>query len=179
MTVLALAAYCLSSIIMTITNKMVLSSFDFQLNFLLLAFQSLTCVVMLETFQILGLATHRPFRKKYAKKWGIVSCALVAMIYTGSKALQYLHISLFTVFKNVTIIAIAFAERRFINGPKVTGLMILSFFLIILSSVIGGWADLTTDENMSILIRLTGYAWMLLNCFASAAFSLQIARAHV
>lgn len=36
----SILAYCSSSILMTVTNKMVLSQFDFNMNFLLLAFQA-------------------------------------------------------------------------------------------------------------------------------------------
>ena len=36
---LSIACYCLASIIMTVTNKLVLSSYEFKMNFLLLAIQ--------------------------------------------------------------------------------------------------------------------------------------------
>jgi GDP-mannose transporter len=53
----------------------------------------------------------------------IVSTSLVLMIYTGSKALQYLSIHAFTVFKNVTIIVIAYAEQICFAGCKVTNIV--------------------------------------------------------
>ena len=68
------------------------------------------------------------------------------MIYTGSKAIQYLSIPLFTIFKNLTIILIAYGERVYFNGPKVTGFMLIAFFLMVLSSVIGGWSDIAEDK---------------------------------
>jgi hypothetical protein len=68
----------------------------------------------------------------------VVSLALVAMIYTGSKAMQYMPIPLFTIFKNLTIILIAYGEKTFFGGSKVSSLMLLSFLLMVFSSVIAG-----------------------------------------
>ena len=76
----AIASYCLSSILMTVTNKLVLSSYEFKLNFLLLAVQNGTCVVLLELFALAKLASHRPFQTKEAKYWFIVALALVFMV---------------------------------------------------------------------------------------------------
>lgn len=64
----AIAAYCASSILMTVTNKLVLSSYKFHLNFLLLACQSAVCVVMIRLFSNMGLVTHRKFKLGDAKK---------------------------------------------------------------------------------------------------------------
>ena len=47
---ISIAAYCLSSILMTVTNKYVLSGFSFNLNFFLLAVQSIVCIVTIFWF---------------------------------------------------------------------------------------------------------------------------------
>ena len=74
------------------------------------------------------------------------------MIYTGSKALQYLTIALFTIFKNLTIIIIAYFERLFIYGTPVNGLMLGSFFCMVLSSILAG--KKRTLDTLQIIIRL-------------------------
>ena len=89
------------------------------------------------------------------------------MLYTGGKALQYLDIPLFTVFKNLTIIAIAYGEK-YVFQSQVTPLMLTSFGLMVLSSMVGAWNDLTFD--------MAGYIWMGLNCFASAVFVIHMRR---
>jgi GDP-mannose transporter len=169
-------AYCGSSILMTLTNKGVLSGFGFTMNFLLLAIQCLAVVCLLEVFRLLGLVQHRPFRLAEAKTWFPVSVLLALMIYTGSKAVQYLSISLFTVFKNMTIIAIAYAERFFLNGAPVSNEVLLAFGLMILSSIIAGWADLTSDtggfkESAFGVGKGVAYFWMFFNCVTSAAYA--------
>ncbi|PVV03291.1 hypothetical protein BB560_002240, partial [Smittium megazygosporum] len=90
-----------------------------------------------------------------------VAVLQVFMLYTGAKALQYLNVPLFTVFKNLTIIAVAYGER-FVFGSQVSSLMLVSFGLMILSSLVGGINDIS--------FNFYGYFWMGLNCFASASF---------
>jgi GDP-mannose transporter len=105
------------------------------------------------------------------------------MIYTGSKALQYLNIPVYTIFKNITIIIIAYGEVLWFGG-SVTPMALLSFGLMVLSSVIAAWADiqhaltsyggdaLTGEAAEKISTLNAGYMWMLVNCFCSASFVL-------
>ncbi|KAJ3045205.1 GDP-mannose transporter into the lumen of the Golgi [Rhizophlyctis rosea] len=161
---------------MTVTNKLVLSGYKLHLNLLLLAIQDFVCVLMVEIFAHFKLVEHRPLRKNDAKRWLPVSVALVAMIYTGSKALQYLSIPVFTIFKNLTIILIAYAERTYFNGSAVTRLMLISFSMMVLSSVIAGWADIAAGKVMKAgaddVGFLVSYGWMVANCLTTAGFSL-------
>lgn len=59
--VVAISAYCCASILMTLVNKAVLSSYAFNANFLLLAIQSGVCLVVLRAAKTAGLVSHRPF----------------------------------------------------------------------------------------------------------------------
>lgn len=159
----ALTCYCASSISMTIMNKLVLSNHKFGMNFFLLMMQSLVSVIFLRICKSLHLVKYRPLNRKDALSWLPVSLLLIAMIYTGSKSLQFLTVSMFTVFKNITIMFIALAERHFFY-TRITPLMWCSFALIIASSVIGGFNDLT--------FNVAGYLWMTINCTISASYIL-------
>lgn len=94
----------------------------------------------------------------------------------GSKALQYLSIPLFTVFKNLTIVIIAYGELLFFGGSKVSGLMLISFILMVTSSLIAGYSDfsqgnlLKKDENQ--VSALVSYLWMVANCLSTAFYAL-------
>ncbi|KAG0051849.1 GDP-mannose transporter into the lumen of the Golgi [Gryganskiella cystojenkinii] len=181
----SILAYCSSSILMTVTNKMVLSRFDFNMNFLLLAFQAghlsltvdlskdaaLSAVIMLWVFKKLDLITYRNLDTAEAKKWFPISLTLVAMIYTGSKSLQFLNIPVYTIFKNLTIILIAYGEVLWF-GSKVTPVMLLSFFFMVFSSVIAGWSDISSQGTSELVQLNPGYFWMALNCFSSAGYVL-------
>jgi GDP-mannose transporter len=169
----AIICYCCSSILMTVTNKLVLSTYHFKLNFLFLAIQSAGCVLLLELFVILGLASHRKLNRIDVYIWFKVAFLLVMMIYTGSKALQFLSIPVFTIFKNLTIVIIAYLERHLFKGPRITFLIWSSFCLIVLSSLIAG----LHDYQSAVFIKgqasfVVAYAWMFSNCFCSTAFTL-------
>ncbi|KAK3844942.1 MAG: hypothetical protein J3R72DRAFT_437494 [Linnemannia gamsii] len=179
--VVSIVAYCSSSILMTVTNKMVLSQFDFKMNFLLLAIQAAAAVIMLWIFKNFGLITYRKLDPTEAKKWFPISLGLVAMIYTGSKSLQFLNISVYTIFKNLTIILIAYGEVLWF-GSKVTPMMLLSFAVMVFSSVIAGWSDIQLHAMPSGTSALSselssfnpGYLWIAANCCTSAAYVLYL-----
>lgn len=115
------------------------------------------------------------------------------MTYTGAKSLHYLSVPVYTIFKNLTLIVIAYREV-FLFGARVTSATLASFGLIILSSVVAAWADIShaahltydrgliigmEDERLKVdagrvhLLNI-GYAWMALNVVCSAAYLLGI-----
>ncbi|OMJ12171.1 GDP-mannose transporter, partial [Smittium culicis] len=162
LTVVPILAYCVSSITMTLTNKFVLSGFKFHMAFFVLAIQSFASVGLLVlASKIGGTIKYRPLNQRDMKNWFPVAALQVIMLYTGAKSLQHLNVPLFTVFKNLTIIAVAYGER-FVFGNPVTRLMLISFGLMVMSSIVGAFNDIT--------FNLFGYFWMALNCFASASF---------
>lgn len=85
---------------------------------------------MLQSFKFLNLIKFRDFDKEEARKWLPIAGSLVAMIYTGSKALQFLRIPIYTIFKNLTIILIAYGEVLWFGG-NVTRMMLVSFSLMV------------------------------------------------
>lgn len=99
------------------------------------------------------------------------------MIYTGSKALQFLSIPVYTIFKNLTIILIAYGEVLWFGG-SVTGLTLFSFGLMVLSSIIAAWADIkhavenNSDATAKVSTLNAGYIWMLINCLCTSSYVL-------
>lgn len=174
---LPVLAYCGSSILMTVMNKYVLSGLDFNLNFFLLLVQSLVCILAIQTCKSCGLITYRDFSSDEARKWFPISLLLIGMIYTGSKALQFLSIPVYTIFKNLTIILIAYGEVLWFGG-SVTGLTLFSFGLMVVSSIIAAWADIkhavenNTDATARVSTLNAGYIWMLINCLCTSSYVL-------
>jgi len=177
----AIMAYCGASIVMTLTNKYVLSGYDFNLNFMLLAIQNTICVVAIQTGKSLGVITYRDFKMDEARKWFPISLLLISMIYTGSKAIQFLSVPVYTIFKNLTIILIAYGEVLWFGG-SVTNMTLFSFGLMVVSSVVAAWADISaaissyghdaTKTATQLSTLNAGYIWMLVNCLSSAAYVL-------
>ncbi|KAK0539141.1 GDP-mannose transporter into the lumen of the Golgi [Tilletia horrida] len=221
-------SYCASSIAMTVVNKYVLSGKKFNMNLLVLLCQSLVGVTIVTIASRMKLIQIRPLNAKDAKAWLPVSALLVAVIFTGSKALQFLNMAVYTIFKNLTIILIAYGEVIWFGG-RVTALTFMSFVLMVLSSIIAASSDIArvlalndisvphdvdaallgatydpvTKQRIGIADPLakqkaeinaqlgelnqgqdvldglqgvgvlnSGYVWMALNCFASAAYVL-------
>lgn len=170
----AVAAYCMSSIIMTLGNKFVLSGNNFNMNCIVLAVQSLSCLAVICPLKSLGVIKYRKFTLEEARKWFPISFMLVVMIYTASKAIQYLSVPVFTIFKNLTIVLIAYGEVLWFKA-KVTPMILGSFALIILSSVVAAWSDLSASASSPVgSFNLLGYLWMFSNCISQAAFVLFI-----
>jgi len=177
---------------MTMVNKFIVSGRDFSMNFLLLCMQSTVCCVCVALVKRLGIISFRDFDLQDAKVWFPISFLLVSVIYTGSKSLQYLSIPVYTIFKNLTIILIAYGEVIWFGG-RVTGLVLVSFFFMVLSSVIAASEDMAntnynSNNNMSggivgfpsdaaqvsALVKNlnVGYIWMMVNCVTSATYVL-------
>ncbi|KLU89373.1 GDP-mannose transporter [Magnaporthiopsis poae ATCC 64411] len=177
----SILAYCLSSISMTVVNKYVVSGSSWNLNFFYLAVQAIVCIAAIMVCKQAGLITNlAPYDQTKAKRWFPISILLVGMIYTSTKALQFLSVPVYTIFKNLTIIAIAYGEVLWFGG-RVTPLALLSFGLIVLSSVVAAWADIQSaisgaphagHASAAISTLNAGYAWMGMNVFCSAAYLL-------
>ena len=184
----SILCYCVASIMMTLVNKFVVSGSQFNMTFLLLTLQSTVCVGAVWSVKKIGIISFRDFNTQDAKTWFPISFLLVGVIYTGSKSLQYLSIPVYTIFKNLTIILIAYGEVLWFNG-RISRLTMVSFIFMVLSSVIAAWADMNDAETAAATIPVSasaglelmtavvnrldvGYFWMLLNCLASAGYVL-------
>ena len=106
------------------------------------------------------------------------------MIYTGSKALQFLSVPVYTIFKNLTIIVIAYGEVLWFGG-SVTPSALFSFGLMVVSSIIAAWADIqhalygsasgqSVEAALAISTLNAGYAWMGMNVFCTSAYILSM-----
>ncbi|KAF2738530.1 UDP-galactose transporter [Polyplosphaeria fusca] len=178
---LSILSYCVSSILMTTTNKYVLSGVDFNLNFFLLAVQSVVCVIAIQSCKSMGFITYRDFNTDEAKKWFPISLLLIGMIYTSTKALKFLSIPVYTIFKNLTIILIAYGEVLWFGG-SVTPTALFSFGLMVFSSLIAAWADIqhaltsfgeaSSEATEAMSTLHAGYLWMMFNCICSATYVL-------
>lgn len=111
-----------------------------------------------------------------------ISVLLVGMIYTGAKALQFLSVPVYTIFKNLTIIVIAYGEVLWFGG-SVSPLALLSFGLMVLSSVVAAWADIqaaidgvghSLETSAALATLNAGYAWMGMNVVCTSTYLLSM-----
>jgi GDP-mannose transporter len=110
-----------------------------------------------------------------------IALLLIGMIYTSTWALKFLSIPVYTIFKNLTIILIAYGEVLWFGG-SVTPMALFSFGLMVFSSLIAAWADIqhaltsvghaTEAATEAVSTLHAGYLWMMFNCICSATFVL-------
>ncbi|PNY26773.1 GDP-mannose transporter [Tolypocladium capitatum] len=183
----SVVAYCLSSISMTLVNKYVVSGNSWNLHLFYLAIQSIIGTVTILACKQLGMIKELDsFDAKRAQRWFPISLLLVGMIFTGNKALQFLSVPVYTIFKNLTIIVIAYGEVLWFGG-SVSPLSLVSFGLMVFSSVVAAWSDfqhakaLAADglhqASTAISTLNAGYAWMTINVFCSALYVLSMRKA--
>lgn len=108
------------------------------------------------------------------------------MIFTGNKALQYLSVPVYTIFKNLAIIVTAYGEVMWFGG-SVSALSLVSFCLMVFSSVVAAWSDFSNAKSIAtaglkagapaVATLNAGYAWMLINVFCSALYVLSMRKA--
>ncbi|KTW25615.1 hypothetical protein T552_03475 [Pneumocystis carinii B80] len=166
---------------MTIINKWVVTRYGFNLNFFMLIIQLLISIAILHIFEIFKVISLPKFTFSMVKQWFPISFLFITMIYTSSKALQFLSIPIYTIFKNFTIIITAYGEAFFMGG-SVSKLALLSFFMMILSSLMIAWDDLYSLLSglwfrRSFLLDHSflyyGYLWIITNCICSSAYVLE------
>ncbi|EJP67453.1 GDP-mannose transporter [Beauveria bassiana ARSEF 2860] len=174
----SILAYCVASISMTAVNKYIFSGGSWNLTFFCLTVQSVVCLAAVLIGKRFGVVTTLgAYDSLKARKWLPLSVLLVGMIYSGAKSLQYLSVPVYTIFKNLTIIVIAYGENIFF-GTKVSRLILVSFGLMVLSSVIAAWADIqaainglhSVDTSAATAQLAAGYTWMGINVFCTSAF---------
>ncbi|EPQ31604.1 uncharacterized protein PFL1_00937 [Pseudozyma flocculosa PF-1] len=143
-------SYCGASIMMTVVNKFTVSGAGFNMNLLVLLIQSTVGVACVLAAERIGWIQLRGLNAKDAKTWAPISTLLVFVIYTGSKAIQHLNIPVYTIFKNLTIILIAYGEVLWFGG-RVTKLILSSFLLMVVSSIVAAWSDVSQAAAISDL----------------------------
>lgn len=124
-----------------------------------------------------------------ARKWLPVNVCFIAMLYTSFRALGLLSMPIVTIFKNLTNIGIT-AGAWYLFGEKVGLLLLGSLFIIVVGAVLAGVADIQDASDAAdlgegarhddpnpeetVLERLNGYMWMLLNCLTTATYVLYL-----
>jgi GDP-mannose transporter len=180
------SVYSLFSMSMVLVNKMVVTTFGFKLAFSLLFFQSLVAVGLAVVGRSLKLITFEDLKSQNLRKWLPINIIFCVMLFTGFKTcvrvvtrvfrvfrslltflavsayrLQYLAVSLVTIFKNLTNIIILAGDWYFFGQTASRGI-VLSLLLVLMGAVAAGIEDIS--------FSLIGYFWMALNCLATAGY---------
>lgn len=157
----AVTTYFFASVITIILNKLILGALDFKMHYFLILIQSLIIVLIMILY---NLSTRKSFSLLNINKWYLTSVLLSIMIFSGIKTLYYFPVTLFTLYKNLSVIPMAFLEFKFFD-KKITVNSMVSLVLMVLSSYTAQIAD---------SIPICGYFWMLSNIISTTAYMLYL-----
>lgn len=160
-------AYCLSSCSMILLNKVVLSGYNLDAGISLMFYQSFVCVAVVYALSFFGIISTEPFTWKLVRVWIPVNIIFVGMLVTSNFSLKYINIAMLTVLKNMTNIITAIGEIYLFKKHQNSKVWAALIFMVI-SAISGGITDIS--------FHAVGYAWQIVNCFLTAAYSLTLRR---
>lgn len=161
--------YTFCSITMVLANKALASEYKADIDFLVIAFQSLCAVALVLGCDALGvIQLGTKFDKTVAMQWLPVNVFFVSMLSTGFLSLKYLNVPMVTIFKNLTNVGIMWGEWHF-YGAHISKGAALSCFIMILGAFLAAANDITFSA--------VGYFWMVMNCLCTAGYVLYMKHA--
>ncbi|KAL6062028.1 GDP-mannose transporter into the lumen of the Golgi [Balamuthia mandrillaris] len=167
--ILSCLCYSASSMLMTLSNKYILSVWKFEAPVLLVLYQSCFTLGLTLLCHHLGFLQLETLKLQKLKKWIPVNLFFVLMLLTAQSSLGRLSVAMVTIFKNFTTIAITLGDRFFFYHSISTGVA-ASLVVMFLGSVVAGFNDLEFNA--------VGYFYMLLNCASQCAYVLSMKRAQ-
>ncbi|GAB5030030.1 gdp-mannose transporter [Nannochloropsis oceanica] len=163
-------AYTFCSITMVLANKALASQYKADIDFLVIAFQSVCAVALVVGCDAVGVIQpgSTKFDRAVAVQWLPVNIFFVSMLSTGFLSLKHLNVPMVTVFKNLTNVGIMWGEWYF-YGAHVSLGAILSCAIMILGALLAAANDITFSG--------IGYIWMVSNCCCTAGYVLYMKHA--
>lgn len=155
--------YLASSVATTTINKYALSVLNIQAPFMFLASQSAVISAMMLACRMLGIVHFQAFNIRTLVQWLPLSTCLALMVYTGSRGVEYLPVSIFTLLKNGSIVLNAVVEMQ-LFGRRVPAGSWVSFALMFASSYMGDASEFS--------VSVFGYIWIVLNIVSTSLYVL-------
>mmetsp|Transcript_23160 Transcript_23160/g.37296 ORF Transcript_23160/g.37296 Transcript_23160/m.37296 type:complete len:310 (-) Transcript_23160:1360-2289(-) len=160
--------YAVTSIAMVLFNKIILTSFNFKYEMVLLFAQNLICMVLLRIARTMGLCSFEDFDMRKAVHWLPLNVFFVFMLLTGFYSLQMLSVPMVTIFKNSANVLVTTGDYLF-YGQTVTPGVVACLALIVAAASFAAANDITLDTM--------GIFWAVCNCVVSAAYVLYMPQA--
>lgn len=160
--------YSFCSISMTLSNKYILTVYEFDFNLFLLILQNGICVLLLLVARKLNWIEFEGLDRKKIINWIPLNILFVGMLLSGFTTINLLSVPMVTIFKNCTNILVTagdfiFYKRRPSRG--VVGALLLTLF----GAIFAGKNDLE--------FNLQGYIAALINSCVTATYALYMPRA--
>lgn len=162
----AINLYFFSSVLTTLLNKELIYILNFKQHYLLTTIQSIIICCIIYIYCMINNKSQRNILYfKELKHWFVTGIFLTGMIISNIKAISYLEISIYTIYKNCGIVVTAIAER-IVFKKHVTRIGFVSFIVIIVSTYL---ANIGFRQKQN-LIPVSGYLWMVFNILVTTAY---------
>ncbi|BFY99714.1 hypothetical protein BsWGS_02754 [Bradybaena similaris] len=158
--IIAALFYGLSSMMIVVVNKLVLTSYSFPSFQVLALGQIVSGIVVLYLAKMMRIITFPDLSWDTVRKVWPLPLVYIGNLICGLGGTKKLSLPMFTVLRRFSILFTMIAEYYILN-VKASWFVQMSVYLMILGAVIAAGADLSFD--------LTGYAFILLNDVATAA----------
>ncbi|GJQ15488.1 hypothetical protein GpartN1_g7279.t1 [Galdieria partita] len=159
--VLSCMLYALSSVLLTLCNKHLFSSRNFDYPWCSLGFQMLTAAVFVLVLGNLGMIDFAGFDKELFIRLIIPNLGFVGFLFSGSRSLRYVRIPMLSVLKSLAPVGIAVFESLYYQ-EKLSVCMLASFIMMLIGNIIAGYNDIT--------FSFWGYVWAVLNIFCNIIY---------
>eukprot|EP01059_Diplonema_ambulator_P007445 TRINITY_DN1690_c1_g2_i1.p1 TRINITY_DN1690_c1_g2~~TRINITY_DN1690_c1_g2_i1.p1 ORF type:complete len:361 (+),score=79.91 TRINITY_DN1690_c1_g2_i1:681-1763(+) len=159
----SIVCYTTCSVSMILLNKLIIDVKGFTYPFVLVFFQNLSAVLVVILLRMLGFIDYPDLKEKLIKRWIPLVLLFVGMLITSLMALKSLSVPLQTLIKSLAIFVTA-AGDGILFGRVFNNLMIFSFFLLILGSLLGALTD--------HYVTLPGLLWSFSNVACTSGYQL-------
>ena len=146
--------YASSSVLLSLTNKQLFSTDDFDYPLSVLASQAAGTVLLLRLGGALRLSAPVPVDLALLRLLAPVTLLFAAMLWTSSRALHHCSVPVVTVFKNLAVVCVCAYEHVVYAEPVSCGLL-AALVCMLAGSAIAALGDLDFD--------IVALRWILLN----------------
>lgn len=163
-TMAIVAFYCSCSISMFLVNKLAITDFNYPNTTLF--FQTIVSVLLVIAMPLISPAYDvEDVNLEKSMKWFPVVFLFACMLISSMQALAYLNVQTIVVFRNLSTIAVAIAEKV-VFGNSQSPLRMASMGIIVVGAIIYAWSDFQ--------FNLRGYVWLGINITATGAYSIMV-----
>lgn len=149
--------YVVASTSTFVLNKYLTNTLGFSSHYLLIIIQAFLIILIVYT-QLIFLSTQIEYLN--IKKWYLISVMLSILMFTNLKAIHYIPLTIFTLYKNSSVILTAFLEFK-IFRKRISIIGYVSFILMITSLIVGSY-----DQKIGV----PGYLWMGSNIIITSVY---------
>lgn len=158
-------SYAFISILITLSNKTVLSAYHFDCSMTLTCLQGLVTVIALEIMKKLGYIDFPSFNFATARKVAPLSIVFISYVVVSLISLGRVNVPMFTALRRLTVVFVMI-EEYFLLGIVPSMPIIGTVGVMLVGAGIAAWKDMSFD--------IVSYLYLLLTNFFTSIYTVYI-----